>query len=107
MGFFEKTGIGKDKAKSDLEKEYNKKLNRLMANIIKNPSKTAENLTKIIDLLEEIQSKGLITEKQKNKYVQRIYREMNTPEEFREWLKNKFGFLKSRLDKAREKFNKK
>ena len=74
-----------------------------MRHIATNPVKVSENLTKIIDTLEEMATRGVITEEQKNKHIQRIYREMQAPEEFKAWLKSKFGFIRNRLDRAKAK----
>lgn len=107
--FEQKINFGRNKKVEDKEvqKEYSKKLNKLMKTIMIKPKEKEKNLKRIIDLLEEMNDKKIITHEQKNHYIKRLHNEMEAPEEFKKWLKNKYGFLKTRIDKIAEKIRRK
>lgn len=90
----------KVEAEKETKKEYEKKLNKLIKKVIKNPLKSTENLKEIINLLEEMKDKKVITEEKYKKNMDKIHNNLNAPEEFKEWLRKKESFLKNKFQRA-------
>jgi len=85
-----------DKKKIETEAEYKeqlkiykKRMNKLWRNPYKFLSKPKEYLKKFEDLLEEMVYIGLVDLEWANSQRERFYRELNSPNEFKEWLSEK------------------
>lgn len=80
-----------------LEKEYKKKLNQITFRFIKNPTRVNQNLRDLENLLEEMVQLKLITKEEKEKQLKKLYKEMNSPQQFKEWLAKKKDKIKNKL----------
>ncbi len=89
--------------KKEKEKYYNKRLNKLFKKIAKTPFKTTENFKKITELLGEMEKHKVITQAQHEKHINRIYNNLNSPQEFKEWINKKQNWLINKIRRKQKK----
>lgn len=74
--------VESEKEFKERNKYYQRKLTHQWMNIAKNPTGVSINITEI---LENMCIEGIITEKYKRKQLSQMYKELNSPNEFKTW----------------------
>lgn len=86
-------------------KEYNKKMSKAFRNWkgwIKSPVGMVEHID---TLLEEMLFIGLYSEKEIMQQRERLYKEMNSPQEFKNWIADHRDSFKNKMVKTAKKLN--
>jgi hypothetical protein len=78
-------------------KKMKKEISNLFRKSYKMLTKPEEFLEKYENMLAKYEFKGVISEEWSQKQRERLYRELNKPEEFKEWVKKGKENLKKKL----------
>jgi hypothetical protein len=100
--FFKKMSE-EEKEEKEMKKFYNKKLNKLLVEIVKHPSKVGNNLNKIIELMDDMVHYGVLTAEERDNELKKMNRQMMYPERFKEKIRGVIGKIRGKSIKDAKK----